>query len=96
LARRRGGLFWAYEYNQPDIAAYLLFKGADADAVARDGKKPAQLLRGDPVAFQRRVEEMRARFESEPEPEPEQQQQDYQQSMDQPTEDEDEEDRKEL
>lgn len=40
----RGGLFWAYEYNKPDLVAFLLSRGADPNAVDINGQRPEELL----------------------------------------------------
>ena len=40
----RGALWWAYEYNKPDLVAFLLSRGADPNAVDINGQRPEELL----------------------------------------------------
>eukprot|EP01006_Ploeotia_vitrea_P034711 TRINITY_DN65790_c5_g1_i2.p2 TRINITY_DN65790_c5_g1~~TRINITY_DN65790_c5_g1_i2.p2 ORF type:complete len:187 (-),score=112.62 TRINITY_DN65790_c5_g1_i2:99-635(-) len=64
----RGSLFWAFEYQQPKIAAFLLEQKVDADATDKDGKTPADMFPGSDGQlrkFMAEVEALRAEVAKE-------------------------------
>jgi len=56
----RGGLWWAYEFANPQAAALLLELGAINDLEDTHGAKPRDLYQGDSLeAFEEQISQMR-------------------------------------
>jgi hypothetical protein len=54
----RGPLWWAHEYNQPEMVKMLLNAGADPADTDGDGKKPSEVTNIGPTEYMsRQVEE---------------------------------------
>jgi ankyrin repeat protein len=47
----RGPLWWAYEYNQPELVKVLLDAGADPNERDGDGKRPQEVTNVGPTEY---------------------------------------------